>query len=624
MAEQLNGDLLKRFYQLQREIFASGRDTDSLLGLLSRASRDIFQGAGFAVLFYDIGNRTARVRFNEGFPPSFLEPFKKKFGDDRAEKRAVLPQIVPGEGGRCEYLLPLGDRTEPFGMLVTRLPEKAQGLDEFRQLSSDAIASVMEMEIVRMQLAELSTLLDVGKAVSSTLDLTELLKKIMAMGTQVMRCETATVYMVDKKTKELYFNIVLGDEAVGDKLREIRLPFGTGLAGWCAKENQPIIVPDASNDPRFFKKADKNSGFITRSMICVPMRLKDEVIGVIQVLNRTGDIPFNDHDVEILEAIANQAVSSLDNARLYENIQRVYLSTVEVLATAIDAKDPYTHGHSRRVTDYSVAIAEEMGLAKTELETVRYAGLLHDVGKIGIKDSIIGKPERLTDEEYGIIKRHPVIGAEILKPVEFLSDKVPGVLHHHEYFDGRGYPNHLKGEDIPFIGRVICVADAFDAMTSDRPYRKGLNVNVAIGELKKFSGKQFDPFCVDAFLKAFERRIYEWFEKAPGSDELVLKPEPAGSIKFPEAPAAVQGEKTKESTQPFPPVHPNEKPVNGTPSSQPFPPIHPDEKPASGTLSTQPFPPIHPEETSKEGKPSSQPFPPIHPNESTPPPEKKG
>ncbi|HNV68452.1 MAG TPA: HD domain-containing protein, partial [Candidatus Ozemobacteraceae bacterium] len=405
-----------------------------------------------------------------------------------------------------------------------------------------------------------------------------------------------------------YFNIVLGDEKVGQKLKEIRLPFGTGLAGWCAKESQPVIVPDASKDPRFFKTADKSSGFVTRSMICVPMRLKDEVIGVIQVLNRTGDIPFNDHDVEILEAVANQAVSALDNARLYENIQRVYLSTVEVLATAIDAKDPYTHGHSRRVTDYSVAIAEEMGLSKAEIDNVRYAGLLHDVGKIGIKDSIIGKPERLTDEEYNIIKRHPSIGADILKPVEFLSDKIPGVLHHHEYYDGRGYPDHLKGEDIPFIGRVICVADAFDAMTSDRPYRKGLNVNVAIGELKKFSGKQFDPACVDAFLRAFEKKIFQWFEKVPGSDELVLKPDPVGSVRFPEVPAPHGDTGHKESTQPFPPIHPDEK--KGTPSSQPFPPIHPE---AASKPSSQPFPPIHPEE--KKSTPSSQPFPPIHPGE---------
>lgn len=133
-----------------------------------------------------------------------------------------------------------------------------------------------------------------------------------------------------------------------------------------------------------------------------------------------------DHDLETLENVANQAVSAIENARLYENIQKVYLSTIEVLATAIDAKDPYTQGHSRRVTQYSVAIAEELNLTPKEVESIRYAGLLHDVGKIGIKDSIIRKPGRLTDEEYAIIKKHPAIGAKILRPVDFLADKIPG------------------------------------------------------------------------------------------------------------------------------------------------------------------------------------------------------
>ncbi|MBF0407136.1 MAG: GAF domain-containing protein [Candidatus Riflebacteria bacterium] len=449
----------------------------------------------------------------------------------------------------------------------------------------------MEIELIKLQMAELTTLLQVGEAISSTLDLNQLLNKIMGMATKVMRCETSTVYLVDKVTNELYFHIVQGDAKVGAKLKEIRLPMGTGLSGWCAKENKPVIVPDTSTDPRFFKQADKNSGFITKSMICVPMCLKDEVVGVLQVLNRTGDIPFNEHDVEMLQAVANQAVSAIDNARLYENIaglykyiQNVYLSTVDVLATAIDAKDPYTHGHSRRVTNYSVAIAEEMLLEKKEIENIKYAGLLHDVGKIGIKDSIIGKPERLTDEEYTMIKRHPVIGAEILKPVDFLADKIPGVLHHHEYFDGRGYPAHLKAEEIPLIGRIICVADAFDAMTSNRPYRKGLSIDVALEELKKFSGRQFDPICVDAFLKAFEKRIDQWFEKSPDSEELVLIKE-EGEERFDGACGDAHTHGSTQSTQPYPPLIPDDKKKSADASATP-----PDQ--TSSTPSSQPYPPI--------------------------------
>jgi len=374
---------------------------------------------------------------------------------------------------------------------------------------------------------------------------------------------------------------------------------GTGLAGWCAQNNKPIIVPDTEKDPRFFKGADKKSGFVTRSMICVPMRLKDRVIGVLQVLNRTGTIPFNDHDLEMLENMANQAVSSIENARLYENIQKVYLSTIEVLATAIDAKDPYTQGHSRRVTQYSVAIAEEMNLSPKEVEDIRYAGLLHDVGKIGIKDSIIRKPGRLTDEEYAIIKKHPAIGAKILRPVDFLADKIPGVLHHHEYYDGRGYPDHLTGEDIPLAGRIICVADAFDAMTTNRPYRKGLTVKTAVGELKKFSGKQFDPVCVEAFLKAFDRKLFQYFEKVEDTDDMILIDD-GTEVKDPaEILHELEG-------QPYPPMAAHEIKEEKKLESQPFPPVMAHKDPEQP--SSQPYPPVN---SSDSEKPSSQPFPPI-------------
>ena len=609
MAKKLGEKTLNILYEAQRQILAKGRDTEALLAALSQTAAEISQTSEFALLFYDTGTREARIRFNAGIDKGKLKTFCEKFTSARSSDARISTEIIPDANDKSTYLIPIGEPETPFGILIMSASSKAEieGLEEFRQIAGDAISQFMEVELVKLQLAELETLLKVGKAISSTLDLTELLTKIMGLATQVMRCETSTVYLVDKRTNELYFHIIQGDAKVGAKLQEIRLPMGTGLAGWCAKESKPVIVPDTEKDPRFFRGADKKSGFVTRSMICVPMRLKDEVIGVLQVLNRTGDISFNDHDVEILGAVANQAVSALDNARLYANIQKVYLATVEVLATAIDAKDPYTHGHSRRVTLYSVAMAEEMGFDKKMVEDIRYAGLLHDVGKIGIKDSIIGKPERLTDEEYTIIKRHPIIGAEILRPVDFLADKIPGVLHHHEYFDGRGYPDHLSGENIPLIGRIICVSDAFDAMTSNRPYRKGLSVSVAVGELKKFSGKQFDPVCVEAFLKACDKKSFEWFDKSADSEEMVLKPE---SEKLTPMKGHVPKANQPES-QPFPPAHTEQN--KGKESSQPFPPIHPDE--------SQPYPPISGDKKEEGPKPSTQPFPPVGMEE--PKPEKK-
>ncbi len=584
MAESGTKNYQQLLFNAQKNILAGGKNTDGILKILSETATAMFGQPGFGLIFYDASAQQSRIRYNAGFHEKSLNFFCEMLTRSKLEHQKINAGLVADESGDSRQVVPVGPLDNPFGMMILldQPLDDDQALLEFRALATNSIGTFLEVELVKMQMDEMSALLEVGRVVSSTLDLRELLTKIMGTATQVMRCETSTVYLVDEQTNELYFHIVQGDPNVGAKLQEIRLPMGTGLAGWCAQNNKPVMVPDTEKDPRFFKGADKKSGFVTRSMICVPMRLKDKIIGVLQVLNRTGDIPFNEHDVEMLENMANQAVSAIENARLYENIQKVYLSTIEVLATAIDAKDPYTQGHSRRVTLYSVAIAEELNMTRKEVENVRYAGLLHDVGKIGIKDSIIRKPGRLTDEEYAIIKKHPAIGAKILRPVDFLADKIPGVLHHHEYYDGRGYPDHLTGENIPLDGRIICVADAFDAMTTNRPYRKGLTVKTAIGELQKFTGKQFDPVCVEAFLRAFDKKLFQYFEKVDGSDDMVLKDDEM-EVRDP----ADGSNSDHLESQPYPPMAAHEHKGE----SQPYPPVIPahaePEKP-----SFQPYPPV--------------------------------
>lgn len=594
----------KILFETQKRILANGKNIDMVLEILADASLQLFEGRGFAVIFYDEASQSTHIRFNDGFEEVLIDGYCDRFTRFKQNKLSV--DALNELGFSRNQFVPLLDTTDtPFGAIILSSLCRAHSLGaEFVELAENSLATFLELELVHLRLEEMNALLEVGRVVSSTLDLRELLTKIMKTTTEVMRCETSTVYLVDKAANELYFHIVSGDSNVSEKLQEIRLPMGTGLAGWCALNNAPVIVPDTSRDPRFFKGADKKSGFVTRSMICVPMSHKDSVVGVLQVLNRTGEIPFNDHDLETLENVANQAVSAIENARLYENIQKIYLSTIEVLATAIDAKDPYTQGHSRRVTQYSVAIAEQMGLSVAEIENIRYAGLLHDVGKIGIKDSIIRKPGRLTDEEYGIIKMHPSIGARILRPVDFLADKIPGVLYHHEYYDGRGYPEGLGGEDIPLAGRIICVADAFDAMTTNRPYRKGLSVNTVIAELKKFSGKQFDPVCVEAFLEAFDEKISLYFEPTEdGTDMILIDDETGKDISEEE----LTGKDSTPSSQPYPPMANNEK---GGEKPQPLPPLTPCDFNTKDCdkVSSQPYPPI---DAKEEDNVSSQPYPPI-------------
>jgi len=207
---------------------------------------------------------------------------------------------------------------------------------------------------------------------------------------------------------------------------------------------------------------------------------------------------FN-HMAAQIEAYIERLVKAAQENR------ELFVSSIRMIATAIDAKDPYTRGHSDRVCAYSMAVAREMGLKGAELEEVRVSAMLHDVGKIGIDDRVLRKPSALNDDEFAMIKSHPFTGAQIMEPVPQLKNIIPGIKYHHENWGGGGYPEGIKGEDIPRIARIIAVADTFDAMTTDRPYQKAMSPRYAAEKIRSLVGKRFEPAIVEAFLKAFEK-----------------------------------------------------------------------------------------------------------------------
>ncbi|OGQ50800.1 MAG: hypothetical protein A3J24_01675 [Deltaproteobacteria bacterium RIFCSPLOWO2_02_FULL_53_8] len=253
-------------------------------------------------------------------------------------------------------------------------------------------------------------------------------------------------------------------------------------------------------------------------MVCVPVEVKGIRIGVIQAINKIGG-DFTKADLKLFQLFANQVAIALDNARLYQEIKETFYNTSEALAEAIEKRDPYTGGHTKRVLWYSLAIARHLGMNNDELEKVKLSAVLHDVGKIGIEDAILRKQGPLDERERAVMSMHPKFGGEILKRVPQLSDIVPGMLHHHERYDGLGYPDQLKQEAIPLIARIIAVADTYDAMTTTRPYRKGLSKEVALSELKKYSNVQFDGTVVDAFLRGFDAGE---MDNLPSADETHL------------------------------------------------------------------------------------------------------
>ena len=233
--------------------------------------------------------------------------------------------------------------------------------------------------------------------------------------------------------------------------------------------------------------------------VAVPMPGDERPVGLLLALNKT-DGEFDSVDVKLMRAVANQAAVFLTNHRLYADLQALVIGVLDALTASIDAKDAYTCGHSRRVAIISRRLAEECGLSPYRAERVYLAGLLHDIGKIGVPESILSKPGRLTDGEFEVMRQHPSTSAKILNGIRQMDDIVPGVLSHHERMDGRGYPQGLGGEEIPLEGRIIGLADCFDALTSDRVYRKAPPLDYVIQEIRKSAGSQLDPMLVDKLL----------------------------------------------------------------------------------------------------------------------------
>jgi len=355
------------------------------------------------------------------------------------------------------------------------------------------------------KIKRLETLIDTSLVFSSILDLSELLNIVLNKAEEVMEAEASSVFLIDKAKRELYFITARGEK--GKEAKEIRVPMGKGIVGWVAEHGRPLLVPDVTKDPRWFKGVDKKTKFVTRSIIAVPLISKGKMIGVSEVLNKKGNRHFNENDLELFEALGHQIAIAIENASLYTELDELFLSSIRAIVEAVDAKDPYTKGHSARVVEYSLLIGEAYeNLSKDELKQLEVSAILHDVGKIGVPDKILGKTGKLTPVEYAYMQRHCEFGSAIIEPIAKLRELIPNILHHHEQFDGRGYPHGLQGNKIPLFARIICIVDSFDAMTTDRPYRKKRNTKKALDELEKQSGTQFDPELVKIFIKVFKQR----------------------------------------------------------------------------------------------------------------------
>jgi putative nucleotidyltransferase with HDIG domain len=342
---------------------------------------------------------------------------------------------------------------------------------------------------------EITMLYDFSERVALCLNPNEVADLVGAEAKRVINTGHVSVLLQSRDQPDLLQGISAEETSSG--VETVRT--NEGIRGDVFLSGKAEIVNDVASDPRFIPRRSRVS-----SLMCSPLRIKDKIIGVIDIASERPHT-YKAEDLKLLIALSSQSAASIETARLYEELKNAFFTMVQTLAETIEKRDPYTAGHTKRVMEYSIAIGEEMGLAEEEMVRLRLAAVLHDIGKIGVRDNILLKEAKLTDEEFEAIKKHAVYGEEILSHVYQMKQVIPGVKHHHERYDGSGYPDGRKGEEIDITARIIGVADSFDAMTSDRPYRKGLDLGIALAELKKHTGTQFDPVAARAFLGAYEK-----------------------------------------------------------------------------------------------------------------------
>lgn len=419
--------------------------------------------------------------------------------------KTMVPKEAPSQDKEPRFYLanPILFQEEVAAVVFVRSLHQLKPKD-IRFLSSLSHQALLAIENSRLaerrefEEAEFLALLEIGNVIASQLDVHGVIDVVANTAVQLVRGDTVSVILVDELSGELEVKAFRGLDQQYIDLAKKRDDHP--IAKWVIETSTPVLLQDVSKDGRFKDIVKKGKRRKIKSVLCVPIKAKDRVIGALSVSNIETDQKFDKDDLRFLTILAEQAGISMENARLYSEMRDLYLGTIQALVFASEIREKFVQGHSDRVTKYAVDLARKLKLASKHIENIRYAGILHDIGKINIPKEILSKSSPLSAEERKEIEKHPQESAKILQSVRFLDEIVPIVWHHHERFDGAGYTDELSGEDIPLGARILAIADAYEAMISKRSYRKSMTKKEAIAELKKYSGSQFDPKLVDVFL----------------------------------------------------------------------------------------------------------------------------
>ncbi len=407
---------------------------------------------------------------------------------------------------RSLLIAPLVARGDLLGAVEMTNKLGAEAFDAGEAELLHALAGHAAIAIQNAQLYERQTrnverqkLLDrISVYFQETLDIDQLIARIFREVNQTIQAEGQSIWLLDPDGERATCRYATGLGA--HNVINLTVPVNKSIVGNTILSQQPLLIEDAQQDPRLNRRVDAKTGLITRTLMSVPMVREGVSIGALQAINKRGGALFNQDDLSLFTSIASSAALAIENARLFQELQASYDMTLDALTAALDLRDRETEGHSRRVVAYTLRLAESLGLDEAARREIRRGALLHDVGKIGVPDRILLKPGPLDPEERQEIQTHPQKGYEMLLGIPPLMTPIQVVLAHHEKWDGSGYPLGLRGEAIPLGARLFAIADVFDALTSDRPYRKQMTYEAARDIIAKDAGRHFDPTAVAAFL----------------------------------------------------------------------------------------------------------------------------
>ncbi|HSL44588.1 MAG TPA: HD domain-containing phosphohydrolase [Anaerolineales bacterium] len=511
----------------------TAKTLDEMLARLLDQALMLVQGESGSIWLYDPTSETIELKIQRGWSEEYIgSSFKPGEGIPGLvvkERQAIVSpefhtdpqiaeenrdQIPEGIGGAS---VPLHAEDNIVGVLLISITPprelttgEVQILKALAEIGGNAIHRMYLHEQTVKQLERLAALRTIDLAISNVLDLKVTLKIVINEVLEQLNVDAAAVLLLQAGNSSLEY--VAGQGFYTRNIETTRIRLGEGNAGRAVMERRIIQVSDMTNMDGKFARSQLLADERFVSYYAVPLITKGEVKGVLEIFHRSALNPDREW-LDFLETLGGQAAIAVENSILFQDLQRsnfelamAYDATIEGWSRALDLRDRETEGHTRRVTDMTLRLARSMGLSEERLVLIRRGALLHDIGKMGVPDYILHKPEELTEEEQKIMREHPQLAYDMLEPIAYLRDALDIPYCHHEKWDGTGYPRGLSGTQIPLEARLFAVVDVWDAITTDRPYRKGWPKEQALEYIREQSGKYFDPRLVEVFLQEMEDR----------------------------------------------------------------------------------------------------------------------